>query len=317
MEGKKTTEKITETIHKIEKLKSIKRHYDTILVELENIYKRKNRIEDQMIKELDDVNRLEKMSVKSIFHNVLGNKNQQLEKERQEYLQVVLQHKDILNAVEVAEFEKDILEKKLSPLDDLKKQLIELKIQREKEILDSHGELRTRLLEFDKSIDDHNISLAETHEALDAGKVAMDSLNKVLRLLRKVRNWKSHPSVYRSSDRRFTQSKRLTSIDFAIKEAARTKLFLGNLNKELTDIGYENNRFSLQIDYISKFPMILFDNLISDWILQEKIRSAIGTVSILVEDVNMVIANLGREYENTQMNIQNLTRQKERFLEKN
>ena len=316
MEGKLTSIKITETIHKIENLKSVKRHYDVVVEELEKIYSRKNHVEDQMIKELEDVTRLEKMSVKSIFHNVLGNKNEQLEKERQEYLQVVLQHKDILNAIEVAEFEKDLLEKKVAPLNVLQSQLNQLKITREGEILASNGSLKQELLSFEHAINENTLLNAEQKVAIYSSNVVIESLTKVLTLLKKVKNWRAHQNSY-GRNPRYRKNIKLTSIDHALKEVARAQLFLQTFNKDLASIGYSNNRFGLQIDYIAKFPMVLFDNLISDWILQEKIKTAFGTVSNLKDDVRMVASSLQKDYDNTINKIQSIESQKEKFLEEN
>ena len=69
-----TSTKIKETITKITELQAVKRHFDTMLDELDTAFSKKDTIDNQMIKELEDINNLEKLGVKSIFYKVLGNK---------------------------------------------------------------------------------------------------------------------------------------------------------------------------------------------------------------------------------------------------
>ena len=142
MEGITTALKIKETISKISELEAVRRHYESTLEEWDRVLDKKDEIERLMIKELEDINNLEKLGVKSIFYKVLGNKEEQLEKERQEYLQVTLQFKEIQNALKVIEYEKALLKKKLVVIDELEKELETLKSIREKEILSKPGNLK-------------------------------------------------------------------------------------------------------------------------------------------------------------------------------
>jgi len=65
-------------------------------------------------KEERDVEELENLSWQSLFHRVLGNKHEQLEKERQEYLMAFLKYERCDNEIATLEYEQKIVEKKLS-----------------------------------------------------------------------------------------------------------------------------------------------------------------------------------------------------------
>jgi len=60
------------------------------LIEWEN--KRLASLIKKLEKEAEDITRLEEMSLESIFHKMLGSKEEQIEKERQEYLQLSLKY---------------------------------------------------------------------------------------------------------------------------------------------------------------------------------------------------------------------------------
>jgi len=74
-----------------------------------------------MKEELADVERLEKNGVSALFQKVLGNHEEQLEKERQEYLQEVLTYNSYIDELEVLNYEKKILANKVSRKQEIEK----------------------------------------------------------------------------------------------------------------------------------------------------------------------------------------------------
>lgn len=316
MQGKTTASKIKDTITKIGELQAVKRHYESTLEEYESVLFKKDKIETNMIKELEDITNLEKLGVKSIFYNVLGNKEQQLEKERQEYLQVTLQHKEIINALEVIEFEKNILEKKLVVIDDLEKDLEALKNIREQEILNTPGNLKNELSLIFKKMDNLQKFNVELGEATQVGERTLGSLEVIFTHMKKAKDW-GNWDMARNKGGRYQKSMKHNAIDRAMNEMSRTKLLLRNFNKELRDIGYSNQRLALQVENISKFPGMIFDNLISDWIVQNKIKSVLSTVGNLMDDVQLILKSLLKDRTNVQDEYADLDRQRNRLLEEN
>jgi len=313
MATQNTSREIRKAIEKITELEAVKRHFDSTLDELDKVLEKKDAIESQMIKELEDINKLEKMGVKSIFHSVLGNKEEQLEKERQEYLQVTLQHKEVLNALEVINFEKDILEKKVVVIDQLRDELEKLKVKRENEIITTPGPVRNELLLIHKKMDNAKKFEIELKEALSSGKRALDSLSYIFKNLKTAKDWGSRDMMTKRSG--YTKSMKFGAIDKAMSEVSRSKLYLRQFNKELADIGYDNKRLNLQMENIARFPNIIFDNLISDWIIQNKIKSALSTVSSVHDDVNMVMKSVAKEMTENINRFENLDEQRHQLLE--
>lgn len=315
MEGKNTASKIKDTIAKISELEAVQRHYESTVAEYNQVVARKERVENRMIKELDDVTKLEQLGVKSIFYNVLGSKEKQLEKERQEYLQATLEHKEVVNALEVVEFEKNILEKKLTAIDDLEEELNRLKNVREKEIMAVSSALRNELKLIYDQMDSREKIKAEISEAFVVGQQTFESLEFVRTHLSRASDWGQWDrSKGRGAHHR---SLKYSSIDRAMNEVSRSKLLLRKFNKELTDVGYSNLRLALQIESIEKFTGIIFDNLISDWIIQNKISSALSTVESLMDDIKLILNTLLKDKTNNQAELMELKKQKDHLLEEN
>ena len=312
-----TSTKIKETITKLTELQAVKRHFDTTMDELDAAFVKKDTIENQMIKELEDINNLEKMSVKSIFYNVLGNKEEQLEKERQEYLQVTLQHKEVLNAIEILDFEKTVLEKKVVSIDDLNNKLEGLKEIRSKEILSVPSNLRNELKLIHTKIDDLKKYEVELKEAYTIGASTLKSLDNVLGHLKNAKDWGSRDMMTSRRNGGYVRSQKHGAIDRAMNEISRTKILLHNFNRELSDVGYSNNRLGLQVDNIARFPGIIFDNLISDWIVQNKIKGVLSTVSNLNDDVTLIMQSIQKDMKQSITDLDSYEGEEDRLLEQN
>ena len=91
-------------------------------------------LEDILEKEYQDVQQFEKMSVRGIFHKVLGDAQQQLEIEKQEYLHAVLKHKEQVQMLKMLEFERQVLEEKMSKEAEINQRLNELLNSRQYQI---------------------------------------------------------------------------------------------------------------------------------------------------------------------------------------
>lgn len=314
MTSKITSTKIQDTLTRIAELRAVQRHFDVTLDLLESTIAKKEQLELKMVDELEDITKLESLGIKSIFHKILGNKEEQLEKERQEYLQVTLEHKEILNSLEVIEFEKSILERKLVELDDLVVDLEALKKTREDEILMTPSPLRNELKDTYQKVDLVVNFQKELEEAAKAGQAAYSSLDIVSGHMKKAKEW-GNWDMMGGNNGRYHKSMKHGSIDRAMYEVSRSKLALQTFNKELSDIGYNNRRLALQLDNISKFPGMIFDNLISDWIVQNKIKSVLSTVSSLMDDLKLTLHSIVKDKDKALEQLEGLQKNLDDLLE--
>ena len=81
---------LDKVLKKYQDFERVNKHLIDLDKRIDESYKAMDKLERVMTKEQKEVEELEKLSLKGIFHKVLGSKAEQLEKERQEYLQAAL-----------------------------------------------------------------------------------------------------------------------------------------------------------------------------------------------------------------------------------
>jgi len=67
---------IQETIAQLTQMQAVQRHYDSLVTQEDQMEAELETIEQQLTKELKDVEKLEKVGVTSMFYKVLGSKQQ-------------------------------------------------------------------------------------------------------------------------------------------------------------------------------------------------------------------------------------------------
>lgn len=265
------------TLEEYSTLIKTKEHYDIIDAQLKRKQQERENLYTKLKKEERDVEALEGKGVKTLFYNILGSKEQQLEKERQEYLDASLQYNTWVESIELLEFEHTILSEKVGQIELISSKLERLKNLREEEILTQLGdsqlkdELKSLLISMDKTVQ----LRSEHNEALEAGKRALNELEIVIQHLRKAKDWGQWDMVDKRNNSNYMK---YSAIDRASRHLPRAQLNLNKFKKELLDVGLDNQSLILSINEFSGFNMVFFDNIISDWILQQKLHKSISSV---------------------------------------
>ncbi len=310
----KTQERIHQLLNKLEELKAVERHYHNTRSQLDESEKALRRIEKDLDRELKDIEALEGLSVKSLFHKVLGSKEDQLEKERQEYLQLSLKHKEHVKDLEVLEYELGLLEKKMSDVSKISSEIEQLKKVREEEILTGHSHLRTRLLSIYNDMDMRRSRSAEMVQAHRAGQAALASVKRVhdhFDHLAKAKKWGDWDSTSRS---RHYDRRKHSEIDRAIDQAYHAKRLLKIFRHELSDLGIHIENMDIQVDSSGSFMDVLFDNLITDWVVQNKIKNALRNVEITHDKVRRLLQNVEADMNQEKRIIDTLENEKDQLL---
>ena len=307
----KTQEKIHLLLENLEELKAIERHYNNTRLELEEAESDLRKIERELDKELQDIEALEGLSVKSLFHKVLGSKEEQLEKERQEYLQLSLKHKEHVKDLEVLEYELGLLEKKMKDVDAFVAEIEELKKVREKEIMSSHSHLRNQLVALYTEIDDRRSRKAEMLQAFRAGQSAIAAVKKVINHLSRAKKWGDWDTMSKS---RHYDRRKHSEIDRAIDQGYHAKHLLNIFRNELKDLGIHINKIDINIESSNGFMDVLFDNLITDWVVQNKIKNALRNAEITHDKVLRLLSNIEADMKQEKKAIESAEKEKDRLL---
>lgn len=308
---KSTADRIKSILQEIRSFEKVQSHLSELEHRLLKAQQLKKALIELVNKEEADVDRLEKMSLKGIFHKVLGNKEEQIEKERQEYLQAFLKLEENNKEIEAILYEQKVLEKKATKNAGQKEQLASLLQTREKELTNENGPAGKRLIAIDKAKDKADVVLWEIGEAEQVGNVAIQALEQMIGYLKSARGW---GNPYGNSS--WQKYQRRSSIDRAREKGYHAKQLLLKFQKELGDLYSETSNYSraIELDIYQGFLAQLFNNLISDWVLHQKIRSALSSVLNVRDKVGLDLARLGAERQRQKSNLAELENEKSQIL---
>ncbi len=305
-----TAEQIRQTIQDITNLESAKKHFTVLSESLNGMRIELSEKTLQLSKEQDDIEKLEQLSVTALFHKVLGNKEEQLEKERQEYLELAMKLKELKQTIEISEFELNIVKEKALSSDKLVSQLEGLKTKRESEILQSNDASKATLLNVIKNMDNLHQFFDELTEAYNAGDKALQGAENTLAHLQEAIKYGEWDMLGQNQAGWGKQS----AMDNALRSTYQTQQFLQVYNKELNDIGISDEMLNMRIESISNFTDMFFDNLISDWIIQKKIKSSFNHALSVRDKIALIQMNIKNSIEDTRGKIAELEKVKDKVV---
>ena len=284
-----TSKKIQETLQQIRNLEKVASHLTDLNQRINKmnadreVYRKTMLEKDELVKDLDG------LSLKGIFHKVLGNKEEQIEKGRQEFLEVYMKLEEVNKAIDSLEFERKILEEKRLKQSGLHEELEELLKKREKELISTNSQTGLRLQKLASMEDQHQLLIWEIGEAEVAGAKAQKVLDEIIHFLKGARNW---GGMYGNS--RMSQYHRRSNIDKARARMhlARQQLYV--FQRELGDLYAQTPDYAsgLQMDLYEGFLATIFRNMISDWVLQNKIKNTLANVNSVRDAVVLELQRL-------------------------
>ncbi|RLD21186.1 MAG: hypothetical protein DRI69_04760 [Bacteroidetes bacterium] len=293
-------------------LQKVDMHFADLTSRLKKEIKEINLLSKLLKKEEIDLEKLESAGIRALFHKILGDKEKQIEKERQQYLQTALKYNALSKSIDLIEYEKNLLEKKLDRISVVEQRYEHLIKLREKELLGSDTEAGRALLALSKKIDIRHIELKDIDEAIVAGNEALNYVRTLEKQLQKAKNWGQWDTYGNGSGSSWLKHQ---AVDKAREVLHRVRHSLLNFQKELSDV-YEDAYIdiNLRMEKIDRFVDIFFDNLITDWIVQQKIKKALDNVLNTKEQVIYALKKLKEEGPLVEAEIANLEAQREQAI---
>jgi len=303
---------IRASLEEYEILKKVNVHINEIDLQLKEAYAKIKSMDKQMDKELKDIEQLEKIGIKSLFYKTLGNKEDQLDKERQEYLELSLKYKEYKKEVELMEYERDLLSKKLSGVGDLEQRIKQLKQSRQNEILSGRNDpLRNELKDLVHRQDVNYALQVEIDQAIQEGAKCLKTLENIIGHLRQSTDW-GRWDMY-GNDRRAKYIKQ-RSIEQALRLIPNAQHQLNLFTRELRDLGEKDIVLKLDAVHFNKFRDFFFDNLISDWIIQQRIRNTLSNIEGTHAHVKRICLTLNQESKVLKKKIEELKSRQDQIL---
>jgi len=296
-----------------------KEKVDSRIQQLEQTIAKESKAMEKLVRKIDkeakDVQKMEKTSIKSVFYKVLGSKEKQLEKERQEYLELSLKYDEAKKSIDLLEYELSILIKKSKKLKNKEGDLKKLFKKREKELARENPRVANALFRMEKDLQRFEQTIFEMEEAISVGNNAAQILERIISYLNQARNWGNWDMAgrrgYMASQMKHSQ------IDRAKDQAYNAKYVLRQFEKELKDV-YVQQNFNLTVtfDSFSRFTDIFFDNLLSDWIIQQRIHNTLANVRSVYDKVQRLTQTLNADIQRFEVKITDLEDKREEMLMK-
>ena len=253
--------------------------------------------------------KLENLSIKGLFQNILGSKEEQIEIERQEYLEAVLNYREAQESVKLLEFEKSVLEEKLEGLPSLLEEIELLILLREREILNSTLPLKRDIIYLNLEQDKCIQLKREVYEAKIAGtkvKVTLQKLTDDLRTMQKTESW---GSMERSNTSRTSL---IANINHYFVEL-KTQIY--RFEDELADVyNHKNVNLTQELGKLPAMTVTFYSNLVSDWIFRDRIYHTLFQFEAIQDKVLRLLQSLDNETYKAESKIKQLEERKNELI---
>lgn len=231
---------------------------------------RKHILGQELEQELVDVESLEQMGIRQLFKRFLGDQDQQLEKERQEYLLKALEYNECLEAIKLLSYEKDILQKKIDRKEQYLSTLQELIARNNNLVENWPSSLAKSFLEKQnerRKIYELQIDIEEIIVVVKSLAKTMDQLLDNAEKSKKIESWGANYAQIQKN-KALSQS----HIDRAYHLSHHVQKLMDDLDKEIQDIKpYVDLLPSSQIKEFALFTHTLYRRLIDDWIIEQRL----------------------------------------------
>lgn len=293
MNLKEVTQKIKEKEQETHSYQKCSVRLEIIQHELEILRTDLNKSYLRLKKEKADVEELERKNIKSLFIEILGDIEQQLEKERQEYLQAVLHHNHLIDEIKILEFEANTLQQKQSSdIIKLKGELETLYNYKAK-LLKNYPDARKQLEKFDISLSAYNRILYQIEEAISEAKSLHQTLKNIVAHMKNAKKWGRTKMLGKG---RYSSYNKKSYIDKANQQAIQANVKIKKFDKELQDV-YPDMNITLSMHHFENFLDHFYDNLITDWMIQRKLDNAIHSITLMVDKMSRILMMLEKSEE--------------------
>jgi hypothetical protein len=288
MSIKELTARLTEMKETLRTREKLQNDLGQVRQSLEEERTRLDALAATLHKETRDVERLEGLSLMGLFYEVLGSKDEQIEKERREQLAAHLKHVQCGHAVVALEQDLAELTRRLSDLKGLDERYASVLGNKEKLLLENDGPEARQLVELAEKSGSLNSTQKELQEAIMAGEAVQESLRKVVDSLDRASGWGTWDLL---GGGMIATAFKHDRIDDARDNVHEAQMRLKRFERELKDVRLDVN-VVIDIGSFATFADYFFDNLITDWIVRSRIEESRESAHRAHENVQQAIVQL-------------------------
>ena len=273
--------------------------------------KKRDKLKQQLLKEKEDVARLEGFSLTNIFYTITGRKLEKIEKEQQEVLSAKLKYNESLETIEDIEQEIKEYNQKLERVVYADKQYETIIKKKEQLIHDTNSIWSEELFAFAEKEADIFSNIKEFNEAIDAGEKALYMLEQAIKSLDSAKGWSTFDMLGGGMITTAIKHSRLDNAKDLIHQAQNR---LRHFQEELLDIG---NHFDIKLEIggMLTFADYFFDGIVVDWVVHGRISDCYNQTLHTRKNVGRLLEQLKEQRNRLHTELETIQHKRESFLE--
>lgn len=257
-----------------------------------------------------DVRRLEGLSLTGLFYSILGSKDEQLYKERQEALSAQLKYDEAVRQVEVIDRELQRAQSEWAGAhhsgDDFENLL-----KRKEELIRTHQAGAAELFRLGEREQQLQWQAKELSEAQSAGRRADSALAQVEEALGSAQGWGTWDML---GGGMIATAMKHSRIDEARSYVHAAQSALAGFRRELNDIAMVIHVDEIQISGFATFADYFFDGLITDWIIQSRINDSKESARRSRSQVGSVLNIISQKFREVQAELSAIQQERQAFI---
>jgi len=279
--------------------------------ELQRATRERDQWAEQLDREQKDVDRLTGISLGALVYTLLGKKEARLSQEEAEVLQAKLKYEEAADTAADLESELTELQRQLAVVRYIDSDIAAAMEEKTKLILNASPALAAGLASLTDQESETQASMKELQEAVSAGRSVISALNRAEDRLNSAKNWGTYDMLGGGFISTAVKHGRIDEARSAIHAAQNS---LRRFQTELKDVQRDVN-IHIDIGGLLTFADYFFDGLITDWIVQGRIKDSIDQVSRKRSQISRIVSELEGECRKTEAKLRELQRQRESLIE--
>lgn len=232
---------------------------------------RVERLDRAARREEQDVERLQGLSLTGLFYTMLGSKEEQLDRERQEALAARLKHDEAAAELAALRKERDAAETMLAKEPDVTRDYEQLLAEKERLITKQRHPGAAELFRLSEEEAGLLEEIRQLEEAFGAGRVAQAELRQVVGALESAHGWGMWDMF---GGGLLATAAKHSRMDDAKEHVYQAQQALSRFSRELRDVQAAID-VSIDVGGLARFADYFFDGLIVDWVVQSRINDSL------------------------------------------
>jgi hypothetical protein len=309
---KSLNEEIMEIKEQMRKKTKWQDHESRLHDQLNEKQEQVNILKSQLEDEKEDVEKLHSFSLDNVFSTIAGNKQEKLDERKKEVVTAKLKYQEGHHVLLELKSELQDYQTELTRLGDVDREYQNLLNRKEELIHDQASLWSQELFEITENEADFLGGVEEFQEAIEAGRIALQALNEAGASFDKAKGWSTFDLFGGGI---LTTAIKHNHLDTAKETVHTAEKRLRQFKDEL--LGIKNHlKVDLDMSKLLTFADYFFDGIIVNWMVHDKISNAANQIDETKHLVHHTIDQLHHEQKAMVENLNELSIQRIKVIEK-